>query len=166
MDWGAWWAIVYRVPKELDMTWPLNTHRENCLYHLFLTLTHLQCWMKCLALPDQHPLPRPSNTIFPNIPNILLAPFYVSHFYSLLCMHVWLLSHAWLFKTPWTVAWQVPLSTGFSRQEYWSGLPCPPPGDLPNPGIELASLISPALAGSFLTHWTTWEAQGNSIMIY
>jgi len=64
MDWGAWWAIVHRVPKELDMTWPLNTHRENCLYHLLLTLTHLQCWMKCLALPDQHPLPRPSNTIF------------------------------------------------------------------------------------------------------
>ena len=40
---------------------------------------------------------------------------------------------------------------GFSRQEYWSGLPCPPPGVLPNPGIELASLISPALAGGFFT---------------
>ena len=38
--------------------------------------------------------------------------------------------------TPWTVAPQAPLSMGFSRQEYWSGLPCPPPGDLPNPGIE------------------------------
>ena len=39
-------------------------------------------------------------------------------------------------ETPWTVAHQAPLSMGFSRQEYWSGLPCPPPGDLPNPGIE------------------------------
>ena len=48
---------------------------------------------------------------------------------------------------------------GFSRQEYWSGLPCPPPGDLPNPGIEPASIISPALAGGFLTISTTWEAQ-------
>ena len=38
--------------------------------------------------------------------------------------------------TPWTIAHQTPLSTGFSRQEYWNGLPCPPPGDLPNPGIE------------------------------
>ena len=42
--------------------------------------------------------------------------------------------------TPWTVVRQAPLSMGFSRQEYWSGLPCPPPGDLPNPGIEPRSL--------------------------
>ena len=48
---------------------------------------------------------------------------------------------------------------GVSRQEYWSGLPCPPPGDLPNPGIELASLMSPALAGGFFTTSATWEAQ-------
>ena len=41
-----------------------------------------------------------------------------------------------LFATPWTLAHQAPLSMGFSRQEYWSGLPCPPPGDLPNPGVE------------------------------
>ena len=41
-----------------------------------------------------------------------------------------------LFVTPWTIAHQAPLSMGFSRQEYWSGLPCPPPGDLPNPGIK------------------------------
>ena len=43
---------------------------------------------------------------------------------------------------PWTVACQAPLSMGFSRQEYWSGLPCPPPGDLPNPGTEPRSLMS------------------------
>ena len=48
-------------------------------------------------------------------------------------------SHLWLFATLWTVAHQAPLSMGFSRQEYWSGLPCPPPGD-PDPGIEPASL--------------------------
>ena len=56
-----------------------------------------------------------------------------------------------LFLTPWTVAHLAPLSMGFSRQEYWSGLPFHPPGDLPNPGIELESLTSPALAGRFLT---------------
>ena len=56
-----------------------------------------------------------------------------------------------LFVTPWTVARQAPLSMGFSRQEYWSGLPCPPPGDLPNPGMEPTSLVSPALAGGFFT---------------
>ena len=55
------------------------------------------------------------------------------------------------FVTLWTVARQTPLSMGFSRQEYWSGLPCPPPGDLPDPGIKPAPLASPALAGGFFT---------------
>ena len=50
------------------------------------------------------------------------------------------------FATPWTAARQTPLSMGFPRQEYWSGWPFPPPGDLPDPGNEL---ISPALAGGF-----------------
>ena len=59
--------------------------------------------------------------------------------------------------TPWTVAHQAPLPTGFSRQEHWSGLPCPPPGDLPDPGTEPVSLMSPALAGGFFTITTTWE---------
>ena len=58
----------------------------------------------------------------------------------------------------WTVARQAPQSRGFSRQEYWSGLPCPPPGDLPDLGIEPASLTSPALAGGFFTISATWEA--------
>jgi len=47
---------------------------------------------------------------------------------------------------------------GFSKQEYWSGLPCPPPGDLPNPGIKPRSLTTPALAGRFFTTSTTWKA--------
>ena len=47
---------------------------------------------------------------------------------------------------------------GISKQEYWSGLPCPPPGDLLDPGIELTSLMSPALAGGLFTTSTTWEA--------
>ena len=63
-----------------------------------------------------------------------------------------------LFVTLWTVARQAPLFMGFSRQEYWSGLPFPSPGDLPNPGIESASLMSPALAGRFFTISATWEA--------
>ena len=60
-------------------------------------------------------------------------------------------SHVWLFATPWTVAHQTPLSMGFSRQEHRSGLPCPPLGDLPDPGMEPASLRSPVLAGRFFT---------------
>ena len=54
--------------------------------------------------------------------------------------------------TPWTVACQAPLSMGFPRQKYWSGLPCPPPGDLPDPRIEPVSLMSPASAGRALYH--------------
>ena len=56
-----------------------------------------------------------------------------------------------LFATPQTVACQAPLSMEFSRQEYWSGLPFPPPGDLPDPGIEPKSPVAPALAGGFFT---------------
>ena len=67
-------------------------------------------------------------------------------------------SRVQLFVTVWAVALQAPLSMGFSRREYWSGLPCPSPGDLPNPGIEPASLTSPALAGRFLTTSGTWQA--------
>ena len=55
------------------------------------------------------------------------------------------------FAAPGTVAHQAPLSMGVSRQEYWSGLPFPPPGDLPNPGMENTSLMSPALVGVFFT---------------
>ena len=61
------------------------------------------------------------------------------------CTHAHSLSHVRLFATPWTIARQAPLSMGFSRQEYWSGLPFPTPGDLPNSGIEAASLESSAL---------------------
>ena len=61
------------------------------------------------------------------------------------------LSRVQLFATPWTVAHQAPPSMGFSRQEYWSGLPFPTPGDLPNPGIEPTSLMSPALTGELFT---------------
>ena len=61
------------------------------------------------------------------------------------------------FATLWTTAHQALLSKGFPRQEHWSELPCPPPGDLPNPGLKPASLRSPALAGRFFTTITTWE---------
>ena len=66
-------------------------------------------------------------------------------------------SRVQFFVTLWTVARQVPLSMEFSRQEYWSGLPCPPPGDLPKPGIEPTSLMSPALAGGFFITSASWK---------
>ena len=74
------------------------------------------------------------------------ARFYVR---DLILLGFWQsLSRVRLFATPWTVAYQAPLSMGFSRQEYWSGLPFPSPGDLPDPGIEP---WSPALRADALT---------------
>ena len=81
--------------------------------------------------------------------------------------HVWMLSCVWLFMTPWTVVYQAPLSMGFSRQEYWSGLLFPPPRDLPNPGIKLMSPASISyiirqvfffclfVCFHYLNHWET-----------
>ena len=65
------------------------------------------------------------------------------------CMHAQPLSHVRFFATPWTVARQAPLSMGFPRQKCWNGWPFPPPGDLPDPGIEPISPSSPA--GRFFT---------------
>ena len=68
------------------------------------------------------------------------------------------LSRVQLFGTPWTVAHQAPPSMGFPRQEHWSGLPCPSPGNLPDPGTVPMSLMPPALAGRFFTASAMWEA--------
>ena len=72
-------------------------------------------------------------------------------------------SHVCLYAAPWIAAHQAPLSMGFSRQEYWNELPCPPPGDLPDLEIEPKSLPSLALAGGFYTTITNWEAHPTKI---
>ena len=71
------------------------------------------------------------------------------------CVCAQLLTCVLLFVTTWTVTCQAPLTMEFSRQKYWRGVPCPPPEDLSNPGIEPLSLASPALTGGFLTTYTT-----------
>ena len=70
-----------------------------------------------------------------------------------------------LFMTPWTVAHQAALSTEFSRQEYWSGLPCPSPGDLADPRIEHVSPVAPSLQTDSLP-LSTGEAQNITVTIY
>ena len=74
-----------------------------------------------------------------------------------MCVSAYVFSHVRLFATPQTVACQALLSIGFSRQEYWSGLPVPSPGVLPDPGIKPGSPGSPTLAGDFFTTKGTWE---------
>ena len=83
----------------------------------------------------------------------LQAPFAVK---TSMCLYV--LSCVWLFVTPWTVAHQAPLSMGFSRQEYWNGLPFPTPGDLPDPGVKPTFPAAPALQLDSLplSHQASW----------
>ena len=82
------------------------------------------------------------------VKSVCFLPFFKSLRQCLACV----LSRVQCFATPWTVAHQAPLSMGSSRQEYWSGFPCPSPGDRPHPGAEPMSLASPALAGGLFTH--------------
>jgi len=77
------------------------------------------------------------------------------------CYHF---SHVWIFAILWIIAHQAPLSMGFSRQEYWSELPFPSPGNLPDPGIEPVFLMSASLAGNFFITSATWEAHFPSIL--
>ena len=80
----------------------------------------------------------------------LFAPTSFLLLLRIICVCVWAQSCRTL-QTQWTVASQAPLSMGLSWQEYWSGLPSPPPGDLPNPGTEPVSSVAPALASRFFT---------------
>ena len=80
-------------------------------------------------------------------------------YHTYVCMHTISLHSCPHLMTLWTVAHEALLSMGFSRQGYWSGFSCPPPGDLPDPGIEPKSLMSPALADRFFTTSATQEAQ-------
>ena len=82
----------------------------------------------------------------------------------MLCVCV--INHVRLFEILWTVAHQAPLFMGFSREEYRNRLPCPPSGDVPDPGIEPASLMCLALAGRFFTTSATWEALGFNAVLY
>ena len=95
------------------------------------------------------------------LPWLLVPSFPLPAFLVLKPLHVCersRFSRIQLCETPWTAAHRAPLSTGFSRQEDCSGLPCSPPGDLPGPGIEPASPTSPALAGRVFTTNTSWGA--------
>ena len=88
----------------------------------------------------------------------ILQYIYFPNIYACMLSHF---SGVWLCATLWDVAHQPPLSMGFSRQEYWSESPCPPAGDLPDPGIQPPSTMSPALADKFFTTCATREAPPN-----
>ena len=104
---------------------------------------HLGKASPLLTFPAQMPIW--SKNILPGTRSSICVKYLCTYDWVKLCIYTQSLNHAQLFVTPWTVASQVPLFMGFLRQEYWSGLPAPSPGDLPNPRIKLVS----ALAGGF-----------------
>ena len=151
---------LFTAQKNLKMPWNFTLIYERNLVEVFLYLTtNLRMYV---YFPVVNCDAKPSVTISnfskkSKIKNKFRSMMLEELFFCSLCVS---LSCVWLFETSWTVAHQTPLSIGFSRQEYWCGLPFPSPGDLPNPGIELVSLVSSALAGRFFTTTTgaTWEA--------
>ena len=108
------------------------------------------CWKESLETTTLVKFHDPDPTWITNVGNNWITMKRVS---ILSCF-----SHVWLCDPMDCRPPGSSLSMGFSRQEYWSGLPCPPPGGLPNPGIKPKSLTSPALAGGFSTTSITWEA--------
>ena len=86
-----------------------------------------------------------------------------SRLHLLKCESVCFFSHVQLFATPRTVICQAPLSMGLSRQKYWSGLPCPPPGDLPDPGIQPKSLVSVSCISCIAGRLFTTEPPGKAV---
>ena len=115
-------------------------------FHLLLVPCPCVLWLLCSSV-----CPQPVWSL--SSPNL---NSWQRHLTALAFVLISCFSCVWLFATLWTIIRQAPLSIGFSRQEYWSGLPCPRPGDLPDPGIKPMSLTSPALAGGFFTIRATW----------
>ena len=109
------------------------------------------------------PCPSPGDPPDPGIvPTSLMSPALTGGFLTTeppgMCVCAQSFSRVQIFVIPWTVARQAPLSVGFSRQEYWSGVPFPPPRDLPGPGMEPQFLAPSALAGRFFTTGPPGEA--------
>ena len=151
-------CIVY-ITNYMDM----DQHIVTCSHHYGI--------IECFHCPQNHlysvrPLPHtPPLATTNHFTGSIILPFpECQSFHSSTCVCVCvheqsqLLSHVQLFATPWTVAHDAPLSMEFSRQEYWSRLPFPSPGDLPNPGIKLRSLVS--------LHWQADSLPLESPFIY
>ena len=147
-------------------------HRSGVCTLTPLNLCALPFCLFLLSLLSAEPMAsrNPSQILSPE--SLGLAPPPHARWYTFLSnsvrvsVHASCLSCVQLFVTPWSVARQAPLSLGFFRQEYWSGLLCPPPGNIPDPGILPTSLTSPALAGGFFTASATWQPNSVDTRLY
>ena len=143
-------------PTRLPRPWDCPGKNTGVGCHFFLQCVKVKSESKVSPQSIQTSSVGPRQDLYTDPFNRLVALALSIISWSLSQMSAKLLSCVF-FKTLWTVAHQAPLSMGFSRQENWSGLPYPSPGDLPNPRIE-PPLLSPALAGGFFTSRYPWEA--------
>ena len=155
------YSVQFSPSVVFDSLWPQELQAS-------LSITNYQSLLKLMSIDSMMPanhlifchalLLLPS--IFPSIRiffNELVVCIRWPKYWNIQFSSVQSLSHVQLFATPWIVASQAPLTMGFFRKEYWSGLPCPPPVDLPNLGIKPRS--STLQVDFFFTIWATREAQ-------
>ena len=140
MDRGTWWAAVHRVERSQTQ---LSTHEHGSNPSVCLQKT--ETLDTALDVPGFSEFIRHSLTL--SATKLLNVSFPISGTCVRVCCHF---SRVRLSATPWTVAHQAPLPMGFSRQGFWSGLPCPPPEDPPNSEINPPILTSPTFSYSFL----------------
>ena len=126
---------IHRFNQLRTSFWWLIT--SKCLFFVFFWIPIRICWDSWICGSTFFLYFRKSSTIFFSNIHSFLDTVFFSLFFRSCCAE--LFSHVWLFVTPWTAARHASLSMGLSRQEYWSGLPHPPAGNLPNPGIEARS---------------------------
>ena len=137
MDWGAWQAVVHRVTKS-------RTHLKQFITHSMHTLARsleIIILASLCILPAVFYLPLKPRALNLTPVSLILLGLHLEVLH--VCQS---LSRVRLFATPWAVVHQTSQSMGFSSQEYWNEVPFPSPGNLPHPGIEPTSLVSPALA--------------------
>ena len=145
--------LAWRIPlsEEPGVLQSIGLHRvwHNCVVSTHTLIIYQDCVLSHYRFPH-HSIPDKQH----EVERYSLRPWN----WALRAWVLSLFSCVWLFVTPWTVTHQALLSMRFSRQEYWSGLPFPPPEDLPHLGMEPTSLLSPALAGGLFTTRATWGA--------
>ena len=150
MDGGAWWAAVHGVAKS-------RAQLSN-----FTFTFHFHALEKEMATHSSILAQRIPGTAEPG-GLLSMGSHRIRHDWSTLAAAAAVLSHVQLFESLWTIAHQAPLSMGFSRQEYWSGLPCPPPGDLPNLGIKPCIVNISCITGGFFTTEPLGKLYGGSL---
>ena len=137
----GWLSVTFQLPPELKAQWQSGTSMYVMAFCFPLRILILFSFILWFSFPHPNPVLQPSSCCVMNVQSFCLPS-------ASFLKRVKSLSRVRLFATPWTVAYQAPPSMGFSRQEYWSGLLFPSPGDLPNPGIKPRS---PALQADALT---------------